>query len=74
MLNTYKIIIIILAILAICKIVELLSNRLADNLNLSRKLVAYSSAFIIFVICSYLWNYTGFYEYISAKTGIPLDK
>ncbi len=46
----------------------------ASRLKVNEKVVVWIGTIIIFLICTYLWNFTSTYEWISEKTGAPLEK
>ena len=62
----------LLAVIGIVKGVSYFCETLANNIHPT--LLKYKSFFILFVICSMLWNFTDIYERLSDFTGIPLQK
>jgi putative copper export protein len=53
---------------------RIVAQAIAKRWALNAKVIEYSIAVIVFLVCSYLWVYTGVYQAISEFTGIPLER
>jgi hypothetical protein len=49
-------------------------NALARKTRINPKLLTGIIAFLIFVICSILWNFTDIYQRLSVLTGVAVEK
>lgn len=61
-------------LLVAMKAIARFSEWLANRGNLNQKFVGYVVAFIVFIVCIILWNFTPVYDYISQLTGVPLER
>jgi hypothetical protein len=53
---------------------RVVAQAIAKRSALNAKVIEYSIAVIVFLVCNYLWVYTGVYQAISEFTGISLER
>ncbi len=61
-------------LIGIVKGIDVLCHISAREWNINQKILTNVVMIMVFLIASYLWLFTGFYEWISTITGIPLKK
>jgi len=49
-------------------------QRLTMKIGINPKIVTTIVIVVVFLISSFVWSFTGFYEWLSGLTGIPLEK
>ena len=61
-------------LIGIVKGIDVLCRISARRLNLNQKILTKAVMITVFLVASYLWMFTGFYNWVSSITGIPLEK
>jgi hypothetical protein len=74
MIEFLKFAVVAIVLIGLMKGIYYTCNALARKTNINSKLLTGIITFIIFIICSVLWNLTEVYQRLSDFAGIPLEK
>jgi hypothetical protein len=68
-----KFVVFVASIIAMMYLIGYGSRRLAMKTSVNPKIVTGVAIAVVFLICSFAWSFTGFYEWLSGVIGIPLE-